>query len=63
MTWFIVIIGEIIPILVGVVIVLLSAELPPPPIHPVVKPQQPLDNPTDSSDNGSIEKQIGELND
>jgi hypothetical protein len=53
MTWFIVIICEIFLILFGVVIVLLSAELPPPP---VVKPQQlPLDNPTVSSDNSSIE--------
>ena len=53
MTWFIVIICEIFLILFGVVIVLLSAELPPPS---VVKPQQlPLDNPTVSSDNSSIE--------
>ena len=58
MTWFIVIICEIFLILFGVVIVLLSAELPPPP---VVKPQQqPLDNPSDSNDNRTIEKQIGE---
>ena len=54
MTWFIVIICEILLSLFGVVIVLLSAELPPPPS--VVKPQQlPLDNPTVSSDNSSIE--------
>jgi hypothetical protein len=54
MTWLIVIICEILLILFGVVIVLLSAELPPP--LPVVKPQQlPLDNPTVSRDNSSIE--------
>lgn len=59
MTWFIVIICEIFLILFGVVIVLLSAELPPS--LPVVEPQQqPLDNPTDSNDNRTIEKQIGE---
>jgi len=55
MTWFIVIMGEI--ILIGVVIVLLSAELPPS-LHSVVKSHQlpePLDNPTDSSDNKSID--------
>ena len=55
MTWFIVIICEIFLILFGVVIVLLSAELPPPP-HPVVKPQQPpLDNLPNIGDNNSIE--------
>lgn len=59
MTWFIVILCEIILILIGVVIVLLSAELPPP-IHPVVKSHQlpePLDNPTDSSDNKPIDEE------
>ena len=55
MTWFLVIICEILLILFGVVIVLLSAELPPPPPHPVVKPQQPLDKPTEIDDNTPIE--------
>jgi len=55
MIWFIVIICEILLILVGVVIVLLSAEIPTP-IHPVVKPHQiPLDNLTDSNDNRPID--------
>jgi len=57
MTWFIVIICEIILILFGVVIVLLSAELPQP-THPVVKPQQPpkpLDKPADIDDNNNVD--------
>jgi len=59
MIWFIVIICEIILILFGVVIVLLSAELPQP-INPVVKPQQnklpePLDKPADIDDNKRID--------
>jgi len=59
MIWFLVIIGEIILILFGVVIVLLSAELPQPS-HPVVKPQQnnppeSLDKPTEIDDNRNIE--------
>jgi hypothetical protein len=59
MTWFIVIICEILLILFGVVIVLLSAELPQS--HYVVKPQQPpFDNPSDSSDNRPIDEAIGE---
>jgi len=57
MTWFFVIICEIILILFGVVIVLLSAELPPPPFQPVVIPQQPLDNLTDSNDNKPIDEE------
>lgn len=56
MIWFIVIISEIILILFGVVIVLLSAELP----KSVVKSQQKelpqsLDKPTDIHDNEHIE--------
>jgi hypothetical protein len=57
MIWFIVIICEILLILFGVVIVLLSAELPTP-IHPVVKPQQspePLDNPHIIGDNDYVD--------
>ena len=59
MTWFLVIIGEIILILFGVVIVLLSAELPQPS-HPVVKPQQKelpqsLDKPAEIDDNKRID--------
>jgi hypothetical protein len=52
MTWFLVVISEILLILIGVAIVAMSYELP----QLVVKPQQPpLDNPSDSSDNNSIE--------
>ena len=57
MIWFIVIICEILLILFGVVIVLLSAELSPQ-IHPVVKPQQPpepLDNPHIIGDNDYVD--------
>ena len=57
MIWFIVIICEILLILFGVVIVLLSAELPTP-IHSVVKPQQPpepLDNPPIIGDNDYVD--------
>jgi hypothetical protein len=57
MTWLIVIICEILLILFGVVIVLLSAELSPQ-IHPVVKPQQPplaLDNPPIIGDNDYVD--------
>ena len=59
MIWFLVIICEIILILFGVVIVLLSAELPQP-THPVVKPQQnklpeSLDKPADIDDNNTVD--------
>ena len=57
MTWFLVVISEILLILIGVAIVAMSYELP----QLVVKPQQPpLDNPTEIDDNKNIEKQIGE---
>ena len=60
MTWFLVIIGEIILILFGVVIVLLSTELPQPPKKSVVKSQQKelpqsLDKPADIHDNDYID--------
>ena len=54
MTWFVVIIFQLILILLGIVIVALSYELPQV-LYPDNTTNPPLDNPTDSDDNRTIE--------
>lgn len=54
MTWFLVVIFQIILILLSIVIVALSYELPSV-LYPDNTTNPPLDNPADSSDNKSIE--------
>lgn len=54
MTWFVVVIFQIILILLSIVIVALSYELPQV-LYPSNTTNPPLDNPTVSSDNNSIE--------
>jgi len=54
MIWFLVAISEILLILLGIVIVAMSYELPQV-LYPNNTTNLPLDNPTVSSDNNSIE--------
>jgi hypothetical protein len=54
MIWFLVAISEILLILLGIVIVAMSYELPQV-LYPNNTTNPPLDNPTVSSDNNSIE--------
>lgn len=59
MTWFLVVIFEILLILLSIVIVALSYELPQV-LYPDNTTNPPLDNPADSSDNKPIDEAIGE---
>ncbi len=54
MTWFLVVIFEILLILLSIVIVAISYELPQV-LYPDNTTNPPLDNPTDSDDNRTIE--------